>query len=210
MCLFTCPQEQPYRRRTQIYFFWWHKLSSSPSWWLRRECKEQGQCHMILSHKYVARIYIPSFWEQHVQDFLICSYSELIAANGVKLQKWDWCLCGLLDSWAPVALGGGKVPQLIFAVWNVFSRVCFTFVTWLLYLRPSCIMWNCGRISPLSSLFYNSWFYTSVSDPVLPAVESKCFCLMLKVLWVLCVGVYLVFFLFLVIPFGGFFCIRVG
>lgn len=35
-------------------------------------------------------------------------------------------------------------------------------------------MCNCERISPLSSLFHNSWFYTSVSDPALPAIESNC------------------------------------
>lgn len=92
-----CPPA--HRRRTQVYFFWCHKLSSNPSWWLRRECEEQGQCHIILSHKYMARIYTPSSWERHVQDFVICSSSELIAANGVMLHKWDWCLCGLLDSW---------------------------------------------------------------------------------------------------------------
>lgn len=82
-----CPPA--HRRRTQVYFFWCHKLSSNPSWWLRRECEEQGQCHIILSHKYMARIYTPSSWERHVQDFVICSSSELIAANGVMLHKWD-------------------------------------------------------------------------------------------------------------------------
>lgn len=74
-------------------------LIPAGAWWLRRERKEQGQCPMILPINTQPGFTFPASGNKEVQDFLICSYSELIAAEGVMLQKWDWCLCELLDSW---------------------------------------------------------------------------------------------------------------
>lgn len=62
-------------------------LIPAGAWLLRRECKEQGQCHMILPMNTQAGFTFPAPGNKEVQDFLICSYSELIAANGVMLHK---------------------------------------------------------------------------------------------------------------------------